>query len=104
MTASAIAEPKANESRGRGRLLHGALATRNSALAVLAGPADVAEGTNRRWDELDDEGRRVWSAEIARQEALAQDLPLVASAEQHQRIAAIIAAVTSKEGANHCAS
>jgi hypothetical protein len=55
----------------------------------------VPEPHNRRWDALNGEERRRWSAEIARQEALAQGLPFVATADQHQRISAVMAAAGS---------
>ena len=55
--------------------------------------------TARRWDKLSDEERRAWSAEVAKQEALAQDIPLLASPREHRKIAAIMG-VASGNGAS----
>jgi len=60
---------------------------------ALTGPIAAPEPPKRRWDQLDDEERRRRSAEIARQEALAQGTPPIATPQQHRLVAALINSV-----------
>jgi len=64
---------------------------------ALTGPIAAPEPPKRRWDGLDDEERRRLSAEIARQEALAQGTPPIATPKQHRQIAAIMATAVSMD-------
>jgi hypothetical protein len=84
--ATKVSEREGPQYRGHRR-------AQGTANPAPTGPIAVPEPPKRRWDQLDDEERRRLSAEIARQEALAQGTPLVATPRQHRLVAAIINSV-----------
>ena len=92
-------KPKTNKSRKSPCLGDDGLLVKER--QALASPVAAPAASNRRWDELNDQERRRCSAEIGRLEALAQGVPLVASAVQHQRISAIMAAAVSLDAGDH---
>jgi hypothetical protein len=91
MPASPRAETTANEREGP--QCRGHRRAQGTANPTLTGPIAASEPPKRRWDQLVDQERRRLSAEIARQEALAQGTPLVATPRQHRLVAAIINSV-----------
>jgi hypothetical protein len=81
----------------QGTALGSDLDTEQQAPAALV---SVPQPDNRRWDRLSDEERRQRSCEVALRELHSQQLPLIASAAQHQRISAILAAAVSVDTAD----
>ncbi len=91
MPASQRAETTASEREGP--RCRGHRRAQGTANPTLTGTIAATEPPKRRWDQLEDKERRAISASIARQEALAQGTPPMATPEQHRFIASIINSV-----------